>query len=251
VACARHAPPGAGTLADVAPPSDAAAAQQRFFGREPPAPLLRGWPVVSFSHFLPHPELHRGYRWLQHFEGSSILGEQLAALHAGTASATHVFGHTHFSIDITIENVRYVQHPLGNPHERTNGWQIHTSAQPHGTHALATVWSRTSESWRPRPKTEVAGHADNGRVNVRVPSLDGGGTSIMALKASSLQDPLSEPAPTAPQQYQATVTRQQYQMTVPAGMHAGMALETEVDGQRYRVPIPAGVGPGMAFLFEI
>ena len=40
---------------------------------------------------------------------------------------THVFGHTHFSIDRRIDGVRYVQQPLGNPSERSNGWQIRSS----------------------------------------------------------------------------------------------------------------------------
>ena len=134
------------TLHDVAPLSEAAAAEQRFFGREPPPPLLRGWPVVSFSHFLPRPELHRGFRWLEHFEGSHHLGDQVAQLHAGAASSVHVYGHTHFSMDDTYDGIRYVQHPLGNPHERANGWQI-SSTMRHPSHAsLKPVW----QSSRPR-----------------------------------------------------------------------------------------------------
>jgi hypothetical protein len=102
------------------------------------SPMLRGLPIVSFSHFLPHPGLHRGYRWLSHFEGSHTLGAQLGQLHKSNdgAACTHVFGHTHFSIDTSIDGVRYVQHPLGNPHERKNGWQIHTSEHS----PLAKVW---------------------------------------------------------------------------------------------------------------
>ena len=108
--------------------------------------LLRGWPVISFSHFLPRPELHRGYAWLTHFEGSHALGRQLDELYAAAngkwggilGRCTHIFGHTHFSIDKTIDGVRYVQHPLGNPHERQNGWQVHTSA----SHPFACVWKR-------------------------------------------------------------------------------------------------------------
>ena len=108
--------------------------------------LLRGWPVISFSHFLPRPELHRGYAWLTHFEGSHALGRQLDELYAAAngkwggilGRCTHIFGHTHFSIDKTIDGVRYVQHPLANPHERQNGWQVHTSA----SHPFACVWKR-------------------------------------------------------------------------------------------------------------
>ena len=107
----------------------------------PRATSLAGWPVVSFSHFLPAPELHMGYRTLEHIEGSLDLRDQIRALHAaagkGASPHVHCFGHTHFSIDRRIDGVRYVQHPLGNPHERRNGWQIHTSeARP-----FALVWS--------------------------------------------------------------------------------------------------------------
>ena len=86
----------------------------------------RGTPIVSFSHFLPEPALHRGYTWLSHYEGSHALGAQVRELSAAAhgAACTHVFGHTHFSLDTIINGVRYVQQPLGNPAERANGWQI-------------------------------------------------------------------------------------------------------------------------------
>ena len=93
--------------------------------------LLRGWDVVSFSHFLPRPELHRGYSWLSHFEGSHALGRQLDRLYAaahrpGDATdkrqprRTHIFGHTHFSIDEVLDGVRYVHTRLAIK-ERQNG----------------------------------------------------------------------------------------------------------------------------------
>ena len=106
-----------------------------------------GWHVVSFSHFLPRPELHRGYRVLEHFEGSHVLGEQVATLHRGAASSTHVFGHTHWSMDRTLDGIRYVQHPLGNPHERKNGYQIFVG-EPMETTALGLVWSRAKPKVR-------------------------------------------------------------------------------------------------------
>lgn len=107
--------------------------------------LPRGWPVVSFSHFLPEPGLHRGYNWLSDYEGSRALGAQVRELSAATrgAGCTHVFGHTHFSMDKTIDGVRYVQQPLGNPGERGNGWQIHCDeAAPY-----ARVWPMRSRSF--------------------------------------------------------------------------------------------------------
>ena len=95
---------------------------------------------VSFSHFLPHAELHRTHPsalrdGLADVEGSVLLGEQVARL----APAVHVFGHTHFSIDQTIGGVRYLQHPLGNPQEREPSASIcnrTTARQP-----LGEVWS--------------------------------------------------------------------------------------------------------------
>jgi hypothetical protein len=125
-----------GFLADIAPEVSA---------EGDASPLIRGWPVLTFSHFLPHPQLHRGYRVLEHIEGSLILGEQLKRLHAAAGTPTvahhhhvHVFGHTHFSQEEYIDGVRYVQHPLGNPRERSNGWQIRTSER----NPFALVWSR-------------------------------------------------------------------------------------------------------------
>ena len=128
---------------------------------------LAGWPLITYSHFLPRPELHRGYDMLQDMEGSFFLGDQLDALSAANAPEskesskhserpghTHIFGHTHFSIDRSIAGIRYVQHPLGNPHERTNGWQIKTSA----SNPFARVWSRPhpSSSSQARPPNQNA-----------------------------------------------------------------------------------------------
>jgi hypothetical protein len=75
-----------------------------------------GRALISFSHFLPRPELHRGMPWsaLGEVEGSKLLGAQVDAL----APAVHVFGHTHWAIDVRIGETRYVQYPLGYAHER-------------------------------------------------------------------------------------------------------------------------------------
>ena len=94
-------------------------------------------PLVTFSHFLPRPELLLEKRFLlcpqlPKAAGSRYLGARLAALRP----ALHVFGHTHFSMDKTINNIRYVQQPLGNPEERKNGWQIHCDESA----PFAQVW---------------------------------------------------------------------------------------------------------------
>ena len=71
-------------------------------------------PLITCSHFLPRPELHRGYAWLGEVEGSHELGAQVERL----APDVHIFGHTHWCIDMTLGPTRFVQHPLGYPRER-------------------------------------------------------------------------------------------------------------------------------------
>jgi hypothetical protein len=92
-----------------------------------------------------------------HLISSNLISSQLIASGGSTPTApvrelsaatrgagcTHVFGHTHFSMDKTIDGVRYVQQPLGNPGERGNGWQIHCDeAAPY-----ARVWPMRSRSF--------------------------------------------------------------------------------------------------------
>lgn len=134
---------------------------------------------------------------------------------------------------------------------------------------------------------EVEGHADNGRINVRVPA--GHSYTLVALKPASLTRAEAAHRVTVPPGRRAgdvlqvqlggamynvvvpagigpgmsfefqtprdapstAARQQQYQATVPAGMQAGQLLEVEVNGTRYRVPIPAGHGPGMSFTFQI
>ena len=95
--------------------------------------------LVTFSHFLPRPELHRGFgnlgANLADVEGSKPLGEQVGAL----SSAVHVFGHTHWAIDMYVDGTRYVQYPLGYANERERApYRVHaTEAEP-----FALVWER-------------------------------------------------------------------------------------------------------------
>ena len=103
----------------------------------------RGHSVVSFSHFLPRPELHRTHPSaladrLGDVEGSLLLGAQVLRL----APAAHVFGHTHFSIDVTLGATRFVQHPLGNPKERElPGSEFPLCISTSARAPLAEVWS--------------------------------------------------------------------------------------------------------------
>ena len=70
--------------------------------------------VVTYSHFLPHPRLHRGPVFMGEIEGSTFLGQQVAAIKPDV----HVCGHTHYDLNTTIGGVRYIQKPLGYPKER-------------------------------------------------------------------------------------------------------------------------------------
>ena len=70
--------------------------------------------LITFSHFLSSPRLHRGALLLGDIEGSALLGETIEQLRP----AVHVFGHTHWQVDTTVRGTRYIQHPLANPRER-------------------------------------------------------------------------------------------------------------------------------------
>lgn len=73
-------------------------------------------PVVTFSHFVPRPELvppveHLRFRGLPLVAGTAALDAQLRAL----GSRLHVYGHTHIAGDREIDGVRYVQHWMRRP----------------------------------------------------------------------------------------------------------------------------------------
>ena len=73
--------------------------------------------VVTYSHFLPRPELYRGYANLWNVMGSPRIADDARRW----SSSAHVFGHSHLNVDAVIHGVRYVQHALGYPHERWIG----------------------------------------------------------------------------------------------------------------------------------
>lgn len=81
--------------------------------------------IVSFSHFLPRLELCPEKRMLFYpnlpkIIGSNFLETRIRSIHGdvGKPSACHVFGHTHFCWDTTLDGIRYVQAPLAYPRER-------------------------------------------------------------------------------------------------------------------------------------
>lgn len=85
-------------------------------------PYLKTYPapVITFSHFLPRPELLPptrllSFKGLPQVAGSHALDQQVRQVH----SRLHVFGHSHIDRDCVLDGVRYVQHHLGYPREQT------------------------------------------------------------------------------------------------------------------------------------
>lgn len=75
--------------------------------------------TVSFSHFLPRPELlpdpeYLRFKGLSRVAGSAHIERQIRALGA----RVHLFGHSHIRRDMVLDGVRYVQNALGYPRER-------------------------------------------------------------------------------------------------------------------------------------
>lgn len=67
-------------------------------------------PVVTFSHFVPRPELVPAVQWLRFkglplVAGSAAIDDQVRR----AGAAVHVYGHTHIREDRVIDGVRYVQ----------------------------------------------------------------------------------------------------------------------------------------------
>ena len=121
--------------------------------------------VVSLSHFLPRQELLPEKRaliapLLHRVSGSVPLERQLRQL----MPDAHVFGHSHLSMDSTIEGIRYLQWPLGSPREQQSQTRLSSfgmlclydgadggEAPQHWTH-----WGRHYEEFeRDLSRTEV------------------------------------------------------------------------------------------------
>lgn len=76
--------------------------------------------VISFSHFVPRPDLlpsrkYLFFKALPQVAGSLLIEKQIRRLQ----SNIHVFGHSHIKRDVVLEGVRYVQNPFSYPRERT------------------------------------------------------------------------------------------------------------------------------------
>ncbi len=91
-------------------------------------------PVVSFSHFVPRPELLPPVRYLR-FRGLPLVAGSLgieAQLRA-IGARVHVFGHTHIPEDRVLDGVRYVQNHFsraGGAPERSPFKLVWTSGEP-------------------------------------------------------------------------------------------------------------------------
>ena len=86
--------------------------------------IERGDRVISFSHFLPRIELLPEKRMLFYpklaqASGSVFLRRRIDAIkeRVNDGDLTHVFGHTHFGWNQTLDGVRYVQAALATPSE--------------------------------------------------------------------------------------------------------------------------------------
>ncbi|XP_022955128.1 uncharacterized protein LOC111457188 isoform X2 [Cucurbita moschata] len=82
--------------------------------------------IITFSHFVPRLELCPEKRMLFYPKlpkiiGSDYLEHRIRSIHRRSKesiSGCHVFGHTHFCWDHTLDGIRYVQAPLAYPRER-------------------------------------------------------------------------------------------------------------------------------------
>lgn len=108
-------------------------------------------PLLTFSHFLPRIELVPEKRFL--FQpslhaacGSTLVESRVRSL----GSRLHVFGHTHFDLDLEIDGVRYVQRALAYPQERERG-RIFNNLAAEKTH-LALLWD--TEGGGEQPPTD-------------------------------------------------------------------------------------------------
>ena len=129
-------------------PEQALTAQIDALRREhPDAPLL------TFSHFVPRLELNPEKRFLffpplSKACGSDYLRRRIDALRP----AVHVYGHTHFGWDATLDGVRYLQAPLAYPEERkTRLATVATGVDfPHGDAFPVLAYDAVRRTFPPR-----------------------------------------------------------------------------------------------------
>lgn len=87
-----------------------------FYNLNQPNILTYDGPIISFSHFVPRPDLlpprkYLFFKALPQVAGSALIEKQIRQLR----SEIHIFGHTHIKRDLFIEGIRYVHNPLSYP----------------------------------------------------------------------------------------------------------------------------------------
>jgi len=76
--------------------------------------------VLSFSHFIPRKELLPPtdsllFKGLPAVAGNILIDQYIRSIGA----KIHISGHAHLDLDLCIDGIRYLQHPLKYPHEQT------------------------------------------------------------------------------------------------------------------------------------
>jgi len=99
----------------------------------------RRQPVISFSHFLPRNELMPEKRFLFQPNLAKLVGSEYIRRRVDALQPDlHVFGHSHFPWDMTLDDgVRYRSWPLGSPEEQAR--------------RIASIPEESIEKWHPLP----------------------------------------------------------------------------------------------------
>lgn len=101
-------------LVDAAPRAGSGDEAAPEAGVQNTAPPMR----ISFSHFLPRPELVPTRNGAMRLDLSPVLGSVLIDRQVREAGATiHVYGHSHVNRRIAIDGITYVNNAFGYPHE--------------------------------------------------------------------------------------------------------------------------------------
>lgn len=139
-------------------------AQNRTWGTDPlPAELKaeaalppgqRKHPILTFSHFLPRAELLPEKRFLFQPNLSKVVGSRwLRRRVEGLRPDLHVFGHSHFPWDMTLDGIRYRSWPLGTPDEQARRIANYPSAAVENWYPLRVLdgsgrhGDRTEATW--------------------------------------------------------------------------------------------------------
>jgi predicted phosphodiesterase len=91
---------------------------EHFLRMNEPLPAINSSKVITFSHFLPRPDLLRqestSAQFLRPVMGCTGLDKQIRHL----GSTLHVYGHSHRNGNVVRDGIRYVNQALGYPAER-------------------------------------------------------------------------------------------------------------------------------------